>query len=634
MDRCSRRVPRVFVAAACALALSGCAPLVERPRPAPTGPITVEASSPPITAKDLDARIAALTDPRTEGRGTGTPGEAAAADWLARAFVAAGLVPAGDAWEHVFEFTAGVSLGPDNRFEVDGAAAELDRDWRPLAFSRAGAFEASDVVFVGYGLVAPAAGDAPAHDDFGDVDVRDRWVLVLRDLPQTLDADRRRALRRHAGLRYKAMIARDRGARGVLFASGPLGRFREELVPLRFDASLAGTSIATLSLSDALAEKLLVGTGRSLEAWQQDAGAAIEDAEGHAIATRLEATRVGARIDLQTERRTGRNVVGRLVVGAEPSVQTIVIGAHYDHLGRGQGAGSLARPEEAGAIHPGADDNASGTAVVVELAESLAARRARGENIGHRDFVFAAWSGEELGLLGSDAWVGDHVNPHEPGAGPVAYLNFDMVGRLRDALVVQGLGSSPDWTPLVEETAERLGLPVETQQDSYVPTDATSFYTHGVPVLSAFTGVHGEYHTPRDTQDLLNLEGAARIAQLFEDLALAIGGAERAPEYQAQKDPAAGRSRGGFRVYLGTIPDYANTDVVGVLLSGVAPEGPAARAGLRRGDLIVGADDRTIENLYDYTFALEAMRIGEPVRLRVLRDGEPIELELVPGSRD
>jgi hypothetical protein len=464
--------------------------------------------------------------------------------------------------------------------------------------------------------------------------VRDRWVLVLRDLPQTLDADRRRALRRHAGLRYKAMIARDRGARGVLFASGPLGRFREELVPLRFDASLAGTSIAILSLSDALAEKLLVGTGRSLEAWQQDAGAAIEDAEGRAIATRLEETRAGARIDLQTERRTGRNVVGRLVVGAEPSVQTIVIGAHYDHLGRGQGAGSLARPEEAGAIHPGADDNASGTAVVVELAESLAARRARGENIGPRDFVFAAWSGEELGLLGSDAWVGDHVNPHEPGAGPVAYLNFDMVGRLRDALVVQGLGSSPDWTPLVEETAERRGLPVETQQDSYVPTDATSFYTHGVPVLAAFTGVHGEYHTPRDTQDLLNLEGTARIAQLFEDLALAIGGAERAPEYQAQKDPAAGRSRGGFRVYLGTIPDYANTDVVGVLLSGVAPEGPAARAGLRRGDLIVGADDRTIENLYDYTFALEAMRIGEPVRLRVLRDGEPIEREIVPGSRD
>ena len=134
---------------------------MERLRPAPTGPITVEASSPPITAKDLDARIAALTDPRTEGRGTGTPGEAAAADWLGRAFVAAGLVPAGDAWEHVFEFTAGVSLGPDNRFEVDGAAAELDRDWRPLAFSRAGAFEASDVVFVGYGLVAPAAGRAP-----------------------------------------------------------------------------------------------------------------------------------------------------------------------------------------------------------------------------------------------------------------------------------------------------------------------------------------------------------------------------------------------------------------------------------------------------------------------------------------
>jgi hypothetical protein len=606
------------------LALAGCAG------------IPVAPSSPGIVEADLRARVAALTDDRAEGRATGTPGEAAAADWLARAFAQAGLEPDGNGsgWDHTFEFTAGVSLGPDNRLEIDGEPVEGADAWRPLAFSRSGAFDAAGVVFAGYGLVAPETGESPALDDFAAVDVRDRWVIVLRDLPQTLDPERRRALQRHAGLRYKAMLARDRGARGVLFVSGPLGRFRKELVPLRFDASLAGTSIAALSIGDALAERLLAGTGRSLEDWHRSADAAIESGDETSVATELDGLRLSAQVDIQTERRQGRNVLGRLVVGERRSAETIVIGAHYDHLGRGEGGRSLARAEEKGRIHHGADDNASGTALIVELAESLAARRARGEDVGRRDFVFAAWSGEELGLLGSNAWVSEQVNPHESDEGPVAYLNFDMVGRLRDALIVQGLGSSPAWTPLLEEVAAEEEMVVQVQRDSYVPTDATSFYTHGVPVLSAFTDNHAEYHTPRDTIELLNLEGTARIGALFERIALALGRAEKGPEYTAQKEPASGRGRTGFRVYLGTIPDYANTDVVGVMLAGVAAEGPADRAGLRSGDVIVGVDDRPIENLYDYTFALEAMRVGEAVRLAIERDGERIELEIVPASRE
>lgn len=593
-------------------------------------------SSPEIREADLRARVAALTDERTQGRATGTPGEAAATDWLARAFEGAGLAPAGSegGWEHAFEFTAGVSLGPENRLEIDGASVEDADAWRPLAFSRSGHFADAGVVFVGYGLVAPETDGFPARDDFADVEVRDRWVMILRDLPQSLDADHRRALQRHAGLRYKAMIARDRGARGVLFVSGPLGRFREQLVPLRFDASLAGTSIAVLSIGDALADRLLAETGRSLEDWQRRVDEAIESGEENGISVALDERTLAARVDIRTERRAGRNVLGRLVVGDRPSDETIVIGAHYDHLGRGEGGSSLARDDEQGRIHPGADDNASGTALIVELAESLAARRARGEALGRRDFVFAAWSGEELGLLGSNAWVAENVNPHASDGGPVAYLNFDMVGRLRDALIVQGLGSSPAWAPLLEDVAGKEGLSLHAQQDSYVPTDATSFYTHGVPVLSAFTDNHAEYHTPRDTLDRLNVEGMARIARLFERIALAVGRADTRPEYTAQKEPASGRGRTGFRVYLGTIPDYANTDVVGVLLAGVAPEGPADQAGLRSGDVIVGADARPIENLYDYTFALEAMRVGEPVRLEVERDGERLEIDVVPASRE
>lgn len=598
--------------------------------------IPLAPSSPEIREADLRAHVAALTDQLAEGRATGTAGEEAASDWLIRAFARAGLSPAGSEgrWRHAFEFTAGVSPGPDNRLLIDEEPIVDDAAWRPLAFSRSGTFPDAPVVFVGYGVVAPETDDLPAIDDFAQVDVRDKWVVVLRDLPQTLDAERRRSLQRHAGLRYKAMIARDRGARGVLFVSGPLGRFREELIPLRFDASLAGTSIATLSITDALAERLLEGTGRNLEGWHRLADQTIEAGEGGSISFAVAQRTVSAEVDIRTERRTGYNVLGRLVVGARPSVQTIVIGAHYDHLGRGDGGHSLATGEEAGLPHHGADDNASGTAVIVELAESLSDRVQRGEDVGTRDFVFAAWSGEELGLLGSNAWVGEVVNPHTNEEGPVAYLNFDMVGRLRDALVVQGLGSSSVWADLLDAAATDETLPLQRQQDSYVPTDATSFYTHGVPVLSAFTGNHADYHTPRDTLDRLDLEGTVKIAALFERIAIAVGRSEAPPEYTAQKDPSGGRGRTGFRVYLGTIPDYANTDVVGVKLSGVAPEGPADRGGLRGGDVIVGADGRPIENLYDYTFALEAMRVGEAVRLKIRRGEEELEIEVVPASRD
>jgi len=657
-------------------------------------------TSPAITAQDLTAHVAALTDPRTEGRRAGSPGERLAADYLARAFAAAGLRPAGDdgGFLHAFSFTAGVSLGeanaltltrgaddpsgvggaPDALDALDSLAPDahatrfvLDHDWRPLAFSRTGPIAPSGVVFVGYGLVAPEAEGEPAVDDYGDLDVRDRWVVVFRDLPGGLSDARRDQLRRHTGARYKAMTARDRGARGLLFVSGPAGRFRHELAPLRFDASLAGTSVAAISLSDTAAERLLEGTGLDLATLQAAAAARVRapaatpsahappthaharaglahatqdgthasarEAHGGAspLPLSLEGVTLAAEVDLRTERAEGVNVLGRLQLGAAPSAQTIVLGAHYDHLGRGEGSSSLADASESGQIHAGADDNASGTALLIELAEALAARQREGFELGARDFLFAAWSGEELGLLGSDAWVAAHVNPHSNAAGPVAYLNFDMVGRLREDLVIHGLGSSPAWAGLLEAAAAPVGLSIHPQQDSYVPTDATRFYQNGVPSLSAFTGVHSEYHTPRDTADLLDLEGTARIGALFLRVAEALGRAEAPPAYRTQTEPTAARGGGGgFRVFLGTIPDYARTDVVGVLLSGVAPEGPAQKAGLRRGDRIVEADGRPIENLYDYTYALEAMTVGEPVVLVIERDGERLEQEVVPGSRD
>lgn len=596
----------------------------------------------------LETHLRALTDPRTEGRGTGSPGEALAAHHVESSLRAIGLEPAGDAGGFLqrFEYSAGIALGPDNALRPelgeDRTSPVLDTDWRPLAFSTSGEISARAVAFTGYGLVAPAERDQPAVDEYAGLDVAGKWVVVLRDLPQSLSGERRQHLQRYASLRHKAMIARDRGAVGIAFVNGPRGRFREPLAPLRFDAAIAGSGLAVVALRDTLVDAWLAASGRSLAASQDRIDEAfveglVEPSAGdgrEALRFALPGVRLGARIDLETLRSASSNVIGRLQVGERASRQTIVIGAHLDHLGRGEGSGSLADASEAGEIHVGADDNASGVAVLLEIAEQLAARKAAGEALGTRDLVFAAWSGEELGLLGSDAWVDANVNPHDHGSGPVAYLNFDMVGRLEDELLIHGTGSSPAWDALLERAALPGPLALALRDDAYLPTDSTSFYALGLPVLSAFTGVHAEYHTPRDRPELLDLEGAAAIAELFARVAVLLSRAAEPPAFEAQPLPAGSPNRGGIRVYLGTIPDYSDTEVRGVRLSGVSPAGPAEAAGLRRGDTIVEVDGKPIENLYDFTYALEALRVGESAQIVILRDGERRSIPVVPGSRD
>ena len=630
---------------------------------APSRLPSTQETQPAITSADLSKHVTALTDPEMQGRMAGSPGEKVAADYLEREMARLGLAPSGDegAFLHAFEFTSGVALGPNNTLNIAQSASssapstnfralKVQEDWRPLAFSRSARLAESEIVFAGYGIVAPASAGTQSLNEYARVDAQDRWVIVFRGMPREIEGDRRQHLQRHVSLRHKAMVARDHGARGILFMSGPRGQFREELAPLRFDASLAGTRIGALTLTNNAANAIFEAASSGLgEPSEGSRLAAIQArVDEHLVATlkgkptaanrSIGQTNLGlrleGRIDLDTIRSIGHNVLGRLQVGTAPSAQTVVIGAHFDHLGFGEATGSLAKADEKGRLHPGADDNASGVAALLEVAEALIASRDAGEFIGRRDFIFAAWSGEELGLLGSDAWARDQVNPHSNESGPVAYLNFDMVGRLRDKLIVQGLGSSPAWDGFLDSAAAKGTLRISRQEDAYLPTDVSSFYIQGVPVLAAFTGVHNEYHTPRDVTELLNLEGTVEIAGLFKEVAAEVSRSESAPTYEAQKQTVQKQTGSGFRVFLGTIPDYAQTEVVGVLLSGVAPGGPADQVGIRAGDLIVEVDGRTIENLYDYTYALQALRVGKTTRIVIKRAEKRLLFDVVPLSRD
>ncbi len=620
---------------------------------------------------DLLRHVDYLCRPELAGRMTGSKGEQLATSYVAAYFDQLGLEPAGDdgSWFQPFDFTAGVDLGKNNWLRSEQENYKVSKDWQPLAFSQTGNVAAAPVVFAGYGIAAPQDEEQEEYDSFVHLDVKDKWILVFRFMPESISPERRQHLGRHSSLRYKAMVARDKGARGLILVSGPNSQVRNQLVPLQFDGTLSGASVPIVSVTDQMAAKWLSGAGKDLKSLQDklDSGEMIMGFE-------IDGLQLSAEIDIRQVKQHGRNVLARLQAGDKPSEQAVLVGAHIDHLGSGTSASSLAREDEKGGVHWGADDNASGVAGMLEVAEYLAAQKRGGQLPMKRDVIFAAWSGEELGLIGSSHFAkqlqasperhsaSPHASdphtsdPHAAGshssdphaadrnnAGPqadgavypgiAACLNMDMIGRFEKRLVLQGVGSSSIWRGEIERRNAPIGLPITLQDDSYLPTDASTFFMRGVPILSAFTGSHSDYHTPRDTPDKLNYEAAADIARFMGLVTRSLVTRDAPPDYVSQTAPEEGQRRANLRAYLGTIPDYAESDLKGVKLSGVAKDGPAAKAGVQAGDVIVELAGKKIDNIYDYTYAIEALKIGQPVKIVVTRAEKSVEMELVPGSR-
>jgi Tol biopolymer transport system component len=597
-------------------------------------------------AADIGRHVKYLCRDELQGRFTGSRGEQLATAYVAAYMQRLGLEPAGDdgGWFQEFEFTSGVALGSTNELTGSGQTYQVDKDWRPLSFSGNGEFDAAPLVFASYGIVADAAEQQDEYDSYVHLDVKDKWVLVFRFLPENISAEKRQQLSRPSQLRFKTSFARERGARGLVVVTGPNAQSKSELVPLRMDGTLGGSSLPVISVTNEVADAWLLASGKSLKQLQDE----LDDGT-QKLGFEIEGVEIAAKIDVERIKKTGRNVLGRLPASDAPTEQVIAIGAHIDHLGMGVSSSSLAREDEESEIHYGADDNASGVAALLEIAEFFADQRENGRLGLRRDLLFAAWSGEELGLLGSDHFVktfsegagetsSENGSHHGTGGGqPIypaiaAYLNMDMVGRLDKHLILQGIGSSSVWRSEIERRNAPVGLPLTLQDDSYLPTDASSFYLKGVPILSAFTGAHSEYHTPRDTPEKLNYDGAAQVARLMGLIAQGLAASDSPPDYiqQSVKQPT---TSGRLRAYLGTIPDYAE-EVQGVMLSGVGKDGPADKAGVKSRDVIVELAGKKIENIYDYTQAIEALKIGQPVKMTVLRSGERVELEITPESRD
>ena len=587
-----------------------------------------------ITAADLRNEVGFLASDERQGRMTGSTGTKQAADYIADRLQKAELKPAGDnnTYFQKFEFNSGVKvLKEKNELVLSGTTIskplrfEVEKDFAPLSFTENQTVD-GEIVFTGYGLSVPGKG-AEGYDSYAGVDVKNKIALVLRYVPEGVDPKRRQELNRYAGLRYKAMLAREHGAKAVLFVTGPNSPNQGELVAPSFDASMANSGIVAASISSSVADALFQRAGKDLKTLQSGLDQENPHAEtGFALAN------VTAHLVTAVEhvRKDDRNVVAVLPPsGPAEKAEYVVVGAHYDHLGFGE-TGAMQRKGEQGKIHPGADDNASGTAAVLELAASLAEERKTKPEAFRRGIVFAFWSGEEIGIIGSSYFV---EHPTITLSNVAAYVNFDMVGRLREnKLSLQGVGSSKAWRRLVEKRNVAAGFNLSLQEDPYLPTDGTAFYPKGVPILNFFTGGHDDYHRPTDTADKLDYDGLERITKFARSLVVDLATGGERPDYVKveRKEGAGGREM--LRVFLGTIPDYA-TEVAGVKLAGIRASSPAEKAGLKDGDIIVEFGGQKVSNIYDYTFALDAAKVGQPVEIVVMRDGQRVKITVTPEAR-
>jgi len=635
----------------------------------------------------LRAHIEYLASDKLEGRRTGSSGANLAAEYIAREFSRYGLrrsigydtagmsileADSPNRYLQKFPYVAGIDLGNGNalRFRpADGAPVDLriSEDWMPLGFSPNDDIRGAQMVFAGYGISSAEL----KYDDYAASPARGLVAVALAGTP---DGDNPHGQFVRAGeIRFKVAAAQAAGARALILIAKEAHFSDDKLSRISYDnAGEAG--IPVIAVSRQVGAQLL----GFHEEWFADyektvqskiTGAKEASTPGPAStlpsldALRLLAAGQRLRLMIDVVRRevSAANVVG-ILDGSDPTLknEVIVIGAHYDHLGRG-GEGSLA-PRE-GEIHHGADDNASGVAGMLELARFFKSQELR----PRRTIVFMAFSGEEEGLLGSNYYVN---HPILPLANTVAMINMDMIGRMKDnKLIVGGVGTAREWkdlvarwntgsvfkptdasnspeaiargtngTPVLAANDELIGsltalkaFALTLNEDGFGPSDHSSFYAKQIPVLFFWTGNHEDYHKPSDTADKINYSDEARILGLIAKVVRNIDSNDKRPSYAVAKSESTGRSM-GFRVYLGTIPNYADsTD--GLLLDGVRDDSPAAKAGIKAGDKIVKLAGRDVRNVYDYTAALGEMKAGQEYEVELKRGGERIKVTITPAAR-
>lgn len=560
-----------------------------------------------ITVEELKQHVSYLASDELGGRKPGTPGGNMAATYIRDQFRKSGLKLLGDNGFQYFNVTTDVKAGPQNRFAFNGFEGKLESDFSPLSFSENASFD-GPVVFAGYGFDFKT--DSMEWNDYAAVDVKDKLVMILRGDPD-VERDSSRFMN-YSSLRKKVLIAQDHGAAGVIFVSGPKFDKADELLKVTFDRNLAPAIFPVVHIRRQVADSLLLPDKKTIAELEQSLN---ETQQAHSFVLTNKAL-----VQTQIERVQvqAQNVLAMLE-GSDPVLknEVVIIGAHYDHLGMG-GPGSGSRRPDTLAIHNGADDNASGVAGVLELAEKMAARSPAPK----RSVLFMAFSAEEMGLLGSKYYT---THPLFDLKNSKFMINLDMIGSLDSTahtVTVGGTGTAVGLSAIVARYDSASALDITQQQEGLGPSDHASFYVADVPVLFFFTGATETYHTPEDDTERINFEGEKMVVDAVYDIAADLINREEALVYQEAGPKVEQVRRTRFKVTLGIMPDYAGVVKDGLRVDAVTKGRPADKAGMKKGDIIVAMEGKPVRNIYEYMGRLGEFEKGQRISVDVIRNGK------------
>ncbi len=561
-----------------------------------------------ITQEELNQHVSFLASDALKGRKPGTIESNKAAEYIAKELKKSGLKLLGTKGFQYFEVTSGVELNPNNSLVFNDITYIVKNDFMPLSFSQNGTFE-GEVVFAGYGFDINE--EKLKWNDYQDIDAKGKWVIVLQGDPEP--TNRNSLFIPYSNTRSKTLTAKDKGALGVIFVSGKIHNEKDELTPLDNPRGLSKASLPAFELKREIANKILASkTVDEIEAEINSTSKTIS----FVCNKTLKAT-----VNVDFTKAKTQNVVAYLE-GSDAKLKNeiVVIGAHYDHLGMG-GFGSGSRTPDTTAVHNGADDNASGVAGIIELAEKIAANKKQMK----RSLLVIAFDAEEMGLLGSKFYT---ENPLFELSKVKAMINLDMIGRLdKDTkkLSIGGTGTSAETETLLN-SIEHSNLELSFSKEGFGPSDHASFYANNIPVFFLSSGAHPDYHTPKDDVEYINFEGMKAIGDYSYELLASLLNKSESLVFQEAGPKTAQSSSRGLKVTLGIMPAFGESKTSGLGVDAVTPGRPAHKAGMLKGDIITAINGKEVTNVYDYMNRLQTLKLGETISVDIIRNNEKMIL--------
>jgi len=569
-----------------------------------------------ITSGEILEHIKYLASDELAGRFPGTEGDYLTRSYIIKELESYGVKPAGsDGFLQPFDYVSEIKLGNNNKLTLtDGALnTNAGTDYTPVYLSSNGT-ASGDVVFVGYGIKAPELN----YNDYAGIDLKGKIALMLLYSPG-YNNPHDNPFSQYERLRTKCLAAKEEGAAGIIVVTGPTSG-EDVLIKLRMSGPGENMELPVMNVKRDLVEYIFKVHSKNTLADVQKQIDSLRTPNSFAFGGGM----AEFTCDLNHVKAETGNVIG-MIEGSDPVLKNeyIVIGAHMDHLGDGLKYGSL-HDSPVAEIHNGADDNASGSAAVLELAQFYAAKN----NRPARSLIFMWFSGEEAGLIGSAYFTkSDLFQKYNV----VSMINLDMIGRLTEnKLTIGGTGTSSVWVPLLDSLNKSFKFSAAYNKDGYGPSDHASFYAKEVPVLFFFTGLHKDYHKPSDDWQLVNNEGIAEISRMLVGILNYIGSNPGKPDFIKVTEEKKSTNM-GFRVTLGVIPDYSSTKE-GLELSGVKSGGVADKGGLIGGDVITKLGKYEIKNIYDYTDALSKFSPGEETEVVFKRGEEEKTVKITFGK--